>query len=75
MVHKWKSKWNKRRNRSTEHYGKFSLGYEYWSRRPFSCNGGAWPCKITKIETHKYERRVIKKKIIKIELEFDLINP
>lgn len=32
-------------------------GYEYWSRRPYSRHHGAAPGRLTKILTHRKERR------------------
>lgn len=36
--------------------GKRPIGYEYWSRRHLSRNGGASPGRVTKKLTHRRER-------------------
>lgn len=52
------------RNINEERKSRRRVDREYWSRRPFSNCGGAFPCKETKIDTHRYERRVVDKKEI-----------
>lgn len=45
-------------NRRAEHFGKYSGGWEFWSRRPYFGEG-----KLGKVMTHRAERREAKREI------------